>query len=93
MSDRRAIHPYVPRKGFTQRRDIYSRGVVLFEVAVWKRLSKTLLEKLGTPLDDIELSDIRGFPAEIWKMARWPGWDIISGGYNDVSIRRFWSAA
>ena len=54
-------HPDVPLKGFNRRRDIYSLGVVLFEIARWAPLSKDIPEMSGRALEDMTPVEIRRY--------------------------------
>lgn len=52
-------HPDVPLKGFNRTRDIYSLGIVLFEIARWAPLSKEIPEESGRPLEEMTPEEIR----------------------------------
>ena len=52
-------HPDVSFKGFNRIRDIYSLGVVLFEIARWAALSTDIPEAAGKPLEDMKPEEVR----------------------------------
>ena len=52
-------HPDVTLKGFNRVRDIYSLGVVLFEIARWAALSTDVPEATGKPLQYMTPGEIR----------------------------------
>ena len=52
-------HPDVPLKGFNRTPDIYSLGIVLFEIARWAPLSKEIPEESGRPLEEMTPVEIR----------------------------------
>jgi hypothetical protein len=45
--------------GFTRKRDIYSFGVVLFEIAVWKPLRTRFPKTHPGPLEEMTLSQMK----------------------------------
>ena len=52
-------HPDAFIQGFNYVRDIYSLGVVLFEVALWSPMSKECPAESGVPLAQMTAADIR----------------------------------
>ena len=52
-------HSDVPLKGFNRTRDIYSLGIVLFEIARWAPLCREIPEESGRTLEEMTPEEIR----------------------------------
>ena len=52
-------HPDVSLRGFNRVRDIYSLGIVLFEIARWAPLSREIPETTGRSLEEMTLVEVR----------------------------------